>query len=663
MRAVPEGFRLSVYMKRMSAEPHHAGSPGSRAVAEYAAGLLREWGIDARIESFEALLPYPTARSLEMIEPVRYLAKLKEFGVTDDPPLIESLTLPTYNAYSADGDVTAPLVYVNYGTPEDYETLKRNGVNVRGKIVIARYGAVWRGTKAKVAQENGAAGCLIYSDPRDDGYFQGDVYPMGAFRPPDGVQRGSIMDMPLYVGDPLTPGWASIPGARKLPLTEAPSIMKIPVLPISYDDASHLLQQLKGPVAAEAWRGALGFTYHLGPGPAKVRLKVESDWSTKPVHNVIARIPGSVYPDQWVLYGNHHDAWVNGANDPASGASALLETARTLATLTRRGWKPKRSILFALWDAEEFGLVGSTEWVEKHKTELDQKLVAYLNSDSTGMGRLSGGGSHTLESFYREVLRDVPHPLTGKPLLEPRVDRKAPEAEQQRLAPLGAGSDYVAFLHHAGIASLNLGFGAEGGGVYHSIHDTFDWYSRFSDGDFVFGRAFTGLMATLLVRLSDSALVPFDFQSESPTLQRYLAEIVQQAGNPSPRLNTKELWMEFQKLAATTKVFETDYQAAVKHAGAMPPEKLAAVNQMIYRTERAFVSGDGLAGRKWYRHQVHAPGMYTGYVAKTLPGIREAAEGGRWDEANVAAADLAKSLRTLTSELTRISAALRGSMR
>jgi N-acetylated-alpha-linked acidic dipeptidase len=383
-RALPEPQRIRSYMERMSQEPHHAGSPASKLVAEYAAGLLREWGLDVRIEEFEALLPYPTVRMLEMVAPVKYRAKLQEPVVAEDKDSADKNQLPTYNAYSASGDVTAPLVYVNYGVPEDYEELKKLGIDVKGKIVIARYGKSWRGTKPKVAYEHGAVGCLIYSDPRDDGYFQGDVYPKGPFRPPAGAQRGSVMDMPVYVGDPLSPGWASERGAKKLPIAEATSIMKIPVLPISYEDAKPLLQNLEGPVAPEGWRGALPFTYHVGSGPASVHLKLDFDWATKPLYNVIATIPGSVNPDEWVIYGNHHDAWVNGAHDPLSGAAALLETARALGTMRKNGWTPKRSIKFALWDGEEFGLVGSTEWVEKHQEEINTKTVVYFNSDTNG---------------------------------------------------------------------------------------------------------------------------------------------------------------------------------------------------------------------------------------------------------------------------------------
>ncbi|MBL8228693.1 MAG: M28 family metallopeptidase [Bryobacterales bacterium] len=659
LRATPEAERLRTYMRRMAGKPHHAGSKASRDVAEYALGLLKEWGLDARMETFEALLPYPKSRVVEMIEPLRTQARLQEPAVPEDPDSSDEGQLSTFNAYSADGDVSGLLIYVNYGLPEDYTNLKRLGIDAKGKIVLARYGRSWRGTKAKVAHENGALACLIYSDPRDDGYFQGDVYPIGAYRPPFGVQRGSVLDMPVRVGDPQTPGWGAVQGAKRISKEESGLLMKLPVIPISYGDASELLQQLKGPVAPEPWRGALGLTYHLGPGPAKVRVKMESDWGVRPVHNVIATIPGSTYPDQWILYGNHHDAWVHGANDPVSGASALLETARSFAELCKSGWRPKRTIMFALWDAEEYGLVGSTEWVEQHRDELNRKMVAYLNTDSTGRGRISAGGSKSLEAFYREVLRDVNDPSTGQPLLAQANGKKQPAPDEQRLGSLGAGSDYVAFLHHAGIASMNLGFGGEGGGVYHSSYDTYEWYTRFSDGDFRYGRTLSGVIATMLMRLADSALVPFDLLPLASTVQAQVGEIAKSAGPSASKLDTKELLAELQKLAAAAKLFEAEYQSFARRTAALSQDRLANVNQSIYRLERTLLAPDGLPGRPWYRHQLHAPGLYTGYGVKTLPGIREAVEAERWEEANAQSKELAKALRALTAEVSRVTAGMR----
>jgi N-acetylated-alpha-linked acidic dipeptidase len=694
--SIASSERIRIHMERMSANPHHAGSPGAKAVAEYALAQLKEWGLDAHIEEFDALLPYPTSRSLEMTAPVRFRAQLKETAIAEDKDTGEPGQLPTFNAYSASGDVSAQLVYVNYGMPEDYEYLKKTGIDVKGKIAIVRYGRGWRGVKAKLAQENGAVGCLIYSDPHEDGYFQNDVYPKGPMRPLEGVQRGSILDMAIYPGDPLTPGWASEPGARRLSRADAKTILKIPVLPISYGDARPLLDALGGPVAPEPWRGALPVTYHLGPGPATVHLKVDFDWTNKPLRDVIVTISGSLYKDQWIVYGNHHDAWVNGASDPLSGASALLETARTLAMLRKEGWQPKRTIVLALWDGEEFGLVGSTEWVEKHEEELERKAAVYINSDSNGKGAINAGGSPSLEGFLKEVLRDVNDPVSGKPLIEtPRGRGKSGDRPEFRLGALGAGSDYVAFLDHAGVASLNLGFGGVDSGVYHSIYDTFTWFQRFSDGDFGYGKALSQVMTASVTRLADAAILPYDFADVATTVKRYVEDIQKPVqkndqksehkfepkseprGDQSIDVNLREIRTQLGRLAVVSKAYNEAVGGAMKGFGApekntgaseksgpdrvtsekISVEKLAKVNEMIGRAERALLLPDGLPGRPWYRHQIYAPGLYTGYGAKTLPGVREAVEGQRWEEANQQARRAAQALHVMADrveEATRI---------
>jgi N-acetylated-alpha-linked acidic dipeptidase len=662
-RSFADPERVRQYVQRMTAEPHHAGSPGSRAVAEYALGLLRQWGYDARIETFEALLPYPLRRELELVAPVKYKPVLREPRIAEDPDSGDAGQLPVYNAYSASGTVAAPVVYVNYGLPEDYEQLARLGIDVKGKIVLARYGKSWRGTKPKVAFEHGAAGCLIYSDPRDDGYYHGDVYPKGPFRPPKGAQRGSVMDMPLYVGDPLSPGWASERGSRRLSPGEARVMMKIPVLPISYEDAQPLLEHLEGPVAPEAWRGALPLTYHIGPGPATVRLTVELDSETRPVHNVIAMLRGSDFPDQWVIYGNHHDAWVNGAQDPASGAAALLETARAVAELARQGWKPKRTLVFALWDAEEFGLVGSTEWVEKHLEELQRKAVVYLNTDSNERGVVSASGSHSLEEFIREVYRDVRDPDTGQSVLDRARETKKPDGAAGgvfKLGAAGAGSDYVAFLHHAGIASLYLGFDAgTPQGVYHSIFDSFAWYSRFGDPGFQYGKALAQVMATSVLRLGDAPVLPFEFDALARTVSGYLDELRKLAQSKNARLDWAELEQELATLKVAGQEFETAFAAAVERSPDASKDSLARLNEALSRTERALTLAKGLPGREWYRHQLYAPGQYTGYSAKTLPGIREPLEAAQAEDAERGAKAAAEALRGLKKQIAEATELLR----
>jgi len=658
-KAIPQAERLRIYMDRMAAKPHHAGSPGSKAVADYLSTQLTEWGFDTRIETFQALIPYPTTRTLEMTAPVRFRAKLAEPAIPEDPSTAQEGQLPTFNAYGASGDVTAPLVYVNYGQPEDFEYLKKLGIDVKGKIVIARYGRSWRGLKPKLAQDNGAVGCLIYSDPREDGFFQNDVYPRGPMRPADGVQRGSVMDMALYPGDPLSPGWASEPGSKRLNRDEAKTLLRIPVLPISWADALPLLQQLNGPVVPESWRGALPLTYHAGAGPAIVHLQVDFDWSTRPLYDVIATIPGSIAKDQWIIYGNHHDAWVNGASDPVSGSSVLLETARTLSVLRKQGWQPKRTIMLALWDGEEYGLLGSTEWVEKHMDELDRAAAVYINSDSTGRGPLVPGGSASLEPFLMEVLRDVNDPATSKSLLEVARDRRIPSSAAKAQTPeprerefhvesLGSGSDYVAFLDHAGIATLNLGFGA-GDGVYHSIYDTPAWYQQFSDGDRTYSKALTQVMTLSILRLADAPVLPFDFSSLSASVSRWIEEIRKLLPRGNVKVDLRPVFAQLTRLSAAAKAYDEELSAWSKRGGA--PEKLGKVDESLRKTERALLTADGLPRRDWYRNQIYAPGMLTGYSSKTLPGVREAVEAQQWDEANQQTRKLAETLRAAAAQV------------
>src|SRR5712691_7928932 len=524
---------LRDWMKRLSARPHHLGSVYDHDNALFIASLFKSWGYDTNIEEFSVLFPTPKRRVLELVAPEHFTARLVEPPVPGDATSVQqSEQLPVYNAYSIDGDVTGDLVYANYGIPADYEVLERNGVDVRGKIVITRYGGSWRGIKPKVAAEHGAIGCIIYSDPRDDGYSQGDVYPKGAYRNENGAQRGSVMDMPIHPGDPLTPGIGATKDAKRLTKEESGVITKIPVLPMSYADALPLMRNLAGPVAPPDWRGALGITYHLGPGPARVHMNLQFNWDLVPAYDVIARLAGGDRADEWVIRGNHHDGWVNGASDPLSGQVAILEEARSLGELVKSGWKPKRTIIYCAWDGEEPGLLGSTEWAEQHYDELRAHGVAYINSDSNGRGYLDIEGSHTLEKFSNDISREIPDPetkLSAWKRQQLREIANAKTAEQReeirkrtdlRVPALGSGSDYTAFLQHDGVASLNIGFGGEdGGGIYHSIYDDFYWFTHFSDSDFVYGRALAQTGGTAVMRLADAELVPFEFGNFADTAQ------------------------------------------------------------------------------------------------------------------------------------------------
>jgi N-acetylated-alpha-linked acidic dipeptidase len=640
-QAASDPAHLRKYMEFLAAEPHHAGSARSKVVAEFLQSSLKEFGLEAHIEEFEGLIPFPTIRELEVLGPNRYTAKLKEPPVQQDPSSADAAQLPTFNAYGASGEVSGDVVYVNFGVPEDYDWLSRQGIEVKGKIVIARYGRSWRGIKPKVAAEHGAIACLIYSDPHEDGYFEGEVYPNGPMRPQDGVQRGSVLDMPLYPGDPLSPGWPSENGSRRLPLAEAKSLPSIPVLPLSYGDAQPILEQLTGPLVPREWRGALAITYHAGPGPTRVRLKTNYDWSVRPLYNVIATIPGSQAPDEWIIAGNHHDAWVTGAEDPVSGAAALLETSRSLALLLSRGWKPARTIKIAWWDGEEFGLLGSTEWVEKHQDELREKAVAYLNSDNTSKGWIHIGASHTLEAFAEEVASAVTQPGTSLNLIDALLQHPAgedsedePSPPKRRAAfaasPLGAGSDYVAFLDYLGVASMNAGFsGAVRSGVYHSAYDSLYWYTHFSDSTFADGRALAQYTSTALMRLADASVLPFEFGRLAATISFYVDDIQRQAQRGTQRLNFNGLLRELDDLKLNSDKFDALLEAAALK-NTLNPLRLAAVNQALLRSERALTRPEGLPNRSWYKHQIYAPGFYTGYAVKTLPGVREAVDAKDW---------------------------------
>ena len=664
-RKIPKPESLREHMRAISSEPHVAGSPNSRKVAEYILEQFKSYGLNASLEQFEALMPYPTERVLEMTGPERYVAKLKEPPVAEDPDSADEGQFATFNAYSADGDVTGELVYVNYGVPADYEQLQKLGVDVKGKIVIARYGQSWRGIKPKVAYEHGAIGCIIYSDPRDDGYYAGDVYPKGAYRPEQGVQMGSVMDMPIHPGDPLSPGKAADPGTlNAADRDKSDVILKIPVLPISYGDALPMLRNLGGPVAPSEWRGALPITYHVGAGPAKIHLKLAFDWKVRPLYDVVARIDGSEHPDEWIVQGNHHDAWVNGASDPTSGNVALIETARGFGELLKSGWRPKRTIILASWDGEEWGLLGSTEWAEKHAAELARNAVAYINSDGTSVGWLNASGSHSLQAFVNDVMRDLKDPKHPDQTLfrakldheietARTVDAKAKLRAQKDfpIAALGSGSDYTSFLDYLQIASLNLGFGGEGGGgVYHSAYDSFYWYTHFADTDFTYGAAFSRTMGTILLRLADADVLPFEFTATARSLRGYVDEIAKLAKDDSaPEIDLTPL---------RNAVNHLDRAATAYNAAATPERldrlkdgQLDELNRLLYTSERAFRYEQGLPGRPWFKHLAYAPGFYTGYGVKTLPGIREGIEQKQWDDARKYVPIVAKAVDTLATQV------------
>jgi N-acetylated-alpha-linked acidic dipeptidase len=701
-RAIPDPKIMRDAMQRLSARPHHVGSPYDKQNAEWILAQFKSWGLDAQIETFDVLFPTPKERVLELIEPTKFKAKLQEPAVAADPTSNQQAEqLPTYNAYSIDGDVTGPLVYVNYGLPRDYEELDRLGVSVKGAIVIARYGNSWRGIKPKVAAEHGAIGCIIYSDPRDDGYFDDDVFPNGPMRNEDGVQRGSVMDMPIHPGDPLTPGVGAKGEVKRLNVKEAPTITKIPTLPISYGDARPLLAALKGPMAPDGFRGGLPIAYHIGPGPAKVHLKLQFNWDIKPVYDVVFKIPGAESPNQWIVRGNHHDAWVNGAEDPISGQIALLEEARALSELLKQGWKPKRTIIYCAWDGEEPMLLGSTEWAEYHAAELKQHAAIYINTDGNGRGYLQTQGSHSLEKFVNGVARDMTDPeknisvwkraqaarLAARGRFDGRDDRKEARTRPDlRIGALGSGSDYTAFLDFLGIASLNVGYGGEDdGGIYHSIYDDFYWFTHFSDTEFVYGRALAQTVGAMVMRFADADVLPYDFTDFADTIHRYSDDLktllknrqeevrernqnleegvyalVSDPRRPTvappkeeapPFINFAPLDNAQAALDRSAERYAKAMKTFIAGGGAASTAGLQALNDNLIQTEHKLTNPEGLPRRPWYKHLIYAPGFYTGYGAKTLPGIREGIEEKRYQEAEREVTRVAQALENYAAAI------------
>ena len=688
---VPDNIREN--MRRLSARPHHVGSPYDKDNAEWILSKFKEWGFDAHIETFNVLFPTPKERIVEMTGPSKFRAKLQEPVLAVDPTSGQTTEqLPTYNAYSVDGDVTAPLIYVNYGIREDYEELDRLGISVKGAIVIARYGGGWRGIKPKVAAEHGAIGCIIYSDPRGDGYFHGDDYPNGGWRPKDGVQRGSVMDTD-YPGDPLTPGVGATADAKRLDIKDAKTITKIPVLPISYADALPLLSALKGPVVPEEWRGSLPITYHVGPGPATVHLKVASNWDIKPIYDVIGKLHGS-NDDQWVIRGNHHDAWVNGADDPISGQSVMLEEARMLGELHKQGWTPKRTIIYCAWDGEEPGLLGSVEWVETHREELQKHAVAYLNSDSNERGFFFPGGTQDLQTFISDVARDIQDPETKLTVFQRShlasiADAKdADERKDLRkrddlvVRALGDGSDYTAFQDFAGISTLSVEFGDEDDGTqYHSIYDDFYWYTHFVDTNFVYGKALAQTAGTAMMRLADADLIPLDYSPQADAIAKYESELEKIVKDKQEEFTERNLELKEGVFAATSdprrpllppaaeqvppfvnfapmknaieilKKSAERYSKAVaewrsKGSPSLPPDALAVVNADLLKVPRLFLNEKGLPERPWFKNQIYAPGAYTGYGAKPIAAVREYMDEKKWKEAEAQVPGVANIIET-----------------
>ena len=678
--ATLERDNLESWMRELTDKPFYVDSEGAHENADFLVERFESWGYETRVDEYQVLFPMPVERVVEMTAPVRYRARLEEPVLEEDATSGVEPRLPPYNAYSAEGDVEAELVYVNYGIPSDYEALERRGVSVEGKVVIARYGGSWRGIKPKVAAEHGAVAAFLYSDPRDDGYWQGDVYPEGPYRMEHGIQRGSVSDMPRYPGDPLTPGVGATEDAERYTVEESPTIMKIPVLPMSYADAQPLLEQLGGPVAPPSWRGALPITYHVGPGPARVRVKLDFDWELRPARNVVALMEGSTWPDEWVVRGNHRDGWAMGAADPISGLVALMEEARAVGALAAAGDRP--------------GLLGSTEWAEHHADELREKAVAYVNTDGSGRGFLRIGGSHTLERFANQLGEDVEDPQTGVSVNQRLRAQRGVSGEDvldggdMPISPLGSGSDYTPFLQHLGIASLNVSFGGEnGGGSYHSVYDSFDHYTRFGDPGFHYGVALAKVTGRATLRLANAEVVPLRFTNFADRVDGYLDEVQALADDlrteherrarlaamdayrlaadptetyvppeapaPVPHLNFAPLENAVTRLERAAAAYDRALEETLASGDAISDERVRRINELLVSTERRMTREEGLPRRPWFRHMIYAPGFYTGYGVKTLPGVREGIEEGQYEEAREYVDKVAGTLGRVTDAVRR----------
>ncbi|MBT6245376.1 MAG: M28 family peptidase [Gammaproteobacteria bacterium] len=653
------------WLRELSAEPHHVGSAAGQVVAQTVSRWLTSWGYDTSIETYQILLPTPRVRKLDLIEPELFSAELREDSLVEDPSTaVRDGLLPPYNAFSADGTAEGELVFINYGRPEDHELLERYGISLKGKVAIAKYGKSWRGIKPKLAAEKGAVATIIYSDPADDGYGSGDVYPVGPYKHASAVQRGSVMDMPVYPGDVLTPGEPAIAGTVALAIEDVTTITKIPVLPISYRDALPLLKAMGGSLVPQEWVGGLPITYHLGPGPARVRLTLEFNWDKVPAYNVIAKWPGSKYPNEWIIRGNHHDGWNHGAADPLSGLVALLAEAKAVAGLIREGYRPARTLVYAAWDAEEPGLIGSTEWVEHHAQSLSENAVAYINTDGNSRGFLNAGGSHSLERFLDEIASVVNDPRTGvsvKARLQARLaisesasSQKDAERPEIRLYPLGSGSDYTPFLQHLGIASLNLGFGGEGsGGSYHTLYDTYQHYTQFRDPGLMYGQTLAQVAGRATLRLANADRLPFEFANLVDNIAGYVKELEQLADtlreqtarsnrlissgqfalalDPekaliAPTLRDEVPFINFAPLKNALHRLQAASTQLDSVNGRLGQQQNERVNKLLYQSERLLTRDHGLPNRPWYRHHIYAPGLTTGYGVKTIPGVREAIE-------------------------------------
>ena len=665
--AVPDPKLAEEHLRILTNAPHIAGSPEDKATAEYVAQKFRDAGLDTEIVEYKVWMNYPAEIRVDMTAPpgVEMHGPQREH-VDDDPFQDDPRVVTPYNGMSPSGDAEAEVVYANYGSPADFDKLKQMNVDVRGKIVIVRYGENFRGVKEFVAQERGAAAVIIYSDPKDDGYYRGDAYPKGPWRPATGVQRGSVGYMFQFPGDPTTPGIAStpsLPDSKRISPADSEQLPKIPVTPLSYADAAPILEHLGGPASPREWQGALPFTYHVGPGPSKVKMHLKQDYQFRTIWDVIGKIRGISAPDEWVVAGNHRDAWVYGAVDPNSGTASMLEAVHGLGSLLKSGWKPKRTIVFGSWDAEEEGLIGSTEWGEDHAQELGN-AAAYFNMDVAVAGKKFGAsGTPTLKEFIREISKAVPSPQGGtvymawKKASQPNEANRSQETATFRAPPnaaqsdvpvgdLGSGSDYTVFLQHLGVPSTDMSSSGDYG-VYHSTFDDFTWFKKFGDPDFVYEQEMARMFGMEVLRMSDVDVLPYDYETYGKEI---LAYIDAAQSKSKDRFGHSRTEPDFSPALQAARHLQEAGAKILQKQRKLPgaPDRL---NAALRQAERALLIPEGLPNRPWFRHAIYAPGQYTGYAAVVIPGVNEAIDRGDLNRTTQQIAVLAAALNRAAAVL------------
>jgi len=644
-----------------------AGTEASHRVAEWLREQYESYGFDANIVSYQVWLPMPVEVHLELVAPERQTLATQEQPYDEDKDTFDRRAAIGFNTYSPSGEVSAPVIYVNYGNVEDYREIETRGISVEGKIVLARYGKSYRGIKARLAEEHRAAGLILYSDPEDDGYDAGDVFPHGAWRPRSSIQRGSILYTELYPGDPLTPGIAATPDAKRIAPADAANLPHIPTMPINSQDAAVILGYLDGPKVPRSWQGGLPMTYHLGPGGAQAHMKISMDYEMHTIYDVVSRLRGED-DNEWIVLGNHHDAWVYGAVDPGSGTSVMLETARSLGELARSGWKPRRTIVMCEWDGEEPGLLGSTEWVEQNLADLRAKAIAYINTDVGVSGpNFSASATPSLGELIREATREVADPSTGRTVYDVWKERvehgKQEPSGAARETPLmadgdvaigalGAGSDFCPFFDHAGIPSMDFGFGGDYG-VYHSLYDDFFWMKQFGDPTFEYHAALARILGTMVLRLDEADVVPLDYSAYAAEIQHRFDSLAADAKkNGLADLNLSGVSDAAQTLAAAANQ-ATAALRALQTSQALPAHD-TPLNRELAGVEQDFLSPRGLAGRPWYKHTLYAPGTYAGYEAARMPGLSEAIDRKDAAAAQREAGELTAAFARATERLQRI---------